>query len=77
MLKKMSNNVQIISISHLPQIAAKATTHYFVEKSGESETTVTQLNKEERVTAIARMLSGSTLSDAAIQNAQALLSEQS
>ena len=73
----MSNNVQIISISHLPQIAAKATTHYFVEKSGESETTVTQLNKEERVTAIARMLSGSTLSDAAIQNAQALLSEQS
>ena len=75
MLKKMSTNVQIISISHLPQIAAKATTHYFVEKSGESETTVTQLTTEERVTAIARMLSGSTLSDAAIKNAQALLSE--
>lgn len=75
MLKKMSTNVQIISISHLPQIAAKATTHYFVEKSGESETTVTQLTAEERVTAIARMLSGSTLSDAAIKNAQALLSE--
>ncbi|MBR2491888.1 MAG: DNA repair protein RecN [Paludibacteraceae bacterium] len=75
MLKKMSTNVQIISISHLPQIAAKATTHYFVEKSGESETTVTQLAAEERVTAIARMLSGSTLSDAAIKNAQALLSE--
>jgi DNA repair protein RecN (Recombination protein N) len=77
MLKKMSANVQIISISHLPQIAAKASTHYFVEKSGESETTVTQLNEEERVTAIARMLSGSKLSDAAIQNAQALLSEES
>ena len=77
MLKKMSANVQIISISHLPQIAAKATTHYFVEKSGESETTVTQLNEEERITAIARMLSGSTLSDAAIKNAQALLSEES
>ena len=75
MLKKMSTNVQIISISHLPQIAAKATTHYFVEKSGESETNVTQLTAEERVTAIARMLSGSTLSDAAIKNAQALLSE--
>ena len=75
MLKKMSANVQIISISHLPQIAAKASTHYFVEKSGESETTVTQLSAEERVTAIARMLSGSTLSDAAIKNAQALLSE--
>lgn len=75
MLKKMSTNVQIISISHLPQIAAKATTHYFVEKSGESETTVTQLTAEKRVTAIARMLSGSTLSDAAIKNAQALLSE--
>ena len=77
MLKKMSANVQIISISHLPQIAAKASTHYFVEKSGESETTVTRLNTEERVTAIARMLSGSTLSDAAIKNAQALLSEES
>ena len=77
MLKKMSANVQIISISHLPQIAAKASTHYFVEKSGESETTVTQLNEEERITAIARMLSGSTLSDAAIKNAQALLSEES
>ena len=77
MLKKMSTNVQIICISHLPQIAAKASTHYFVEKSGESETTVTQLNAEERVTAIARMLSGSTLSDAAIKNAQALLSEES
>lgn len=77
MLKKMSANVQIISISHLPQIAAKATTHYFVEKSGESETTVTPLNEEERITAIARMLSGSTLSDAAIKNAQALLSEES
>ena len=77
MLKKMSTNVQIISISHLPQIAAKASTHYFVEKSGESETTVTRLNTEERVTAIARMLSGSTLSDAAIKNAQALLSEES
>jgi DNA repair protein RecN (Recombination protein N) len=77
MLKKMSANVQIISISHLPQIAAKASTHYFVEKSGESETTVTQLTKEERVTAIARMLSGSTLSDAAIKNAQSLLSEES
>ena len=77
MLKKMSANVQIISISHLPQIAAKASTHYFVEKSGESETTVTKLTAEERVTAIARMLSGSTLSDAAIKNAQSLLSEES
>ncbi len=77
MLKKMSANVQIISISHLPQIAAKATTQYFVEKSGESETTVTKLNEEERITAIARMLSGSTLSDAAIKNAQALLSDES
>ena len=77
MLKKMSANVQIISISHLPQIAAKAGVHYFVEKSGDSETTVTKLSEEERVTAIARMLSGSTLSDAAIKNAQALLSEES
>ena len=77
MLKKMSANVQIISISHLPQIAAKAAVHYFVEKSGDSETTVNQLTQEERITAIARMLSGSTLSDAAIKNAQALLSDES
>lgn len=75
MLKKMSKNVQIISISHLPQIASRATTHYFVEKSEEGESTVSQLTQEERVIAIARMLSGSTLSDAAIKNAQALLNE--
>lgn len=75
MLQKMSNHAQIICITHLPQIAAMGKEHYFVHKT-DTETTqteVTQLTEDERITAIARMLSGTNISDAAIQNAQDLL----
>ncbi|MEE0972981.1 MAG: DNA repair protein RecN [Paludibacteraceae bacterium] len=75
MLQKMSNHAQIICITHLPQIAAMGKEHYFVRKT-DTETTqteVTQLTEDERITAIARMLSGTNISDAAIQNAQDLL----
>lgn len=75
MLQKMSHHAQIICITHLPQIAAMGKEHYFVRKT-DTETTqteVTQLTEDERITAIARMLSGTNISDAAIQNAQDLL----
>ena len=75
MLQKMSKHAQIICITHLPQIAAMGKEHYFVRKT-DTETTqteVTQLTEDERITAIARMLSGTNISDAAIQNAQDLL----
>ena len=71
---------QVISITHLPQIAALGTQHYRVykkEESGETTTHIAQLSEEERVQEIAHMLSGSTLTEAAIENARALLSQQS
>jgi DNA repair protein RecN (Recombination protein N) len=69
----MSQNMQVICITHLPQIAAKGEHHYSVYKN-DSETNIRQLTKEERITEIAQMLSGATLSDAAIENAKSLLS---
>ena len=75
MLQKMSNHAQIICITHLPQIAAMGKEHYFVRKTDTktTQTEVTQLTEDGRITAIARMLSGTNISDAAIQNAQDLL----
>ena len=66
---------QVISITHLPQIAALGTTHYKVEKEETAQGTIsrmTELSSEERIREIAQMLSGSDISDAAIQNAHAL-----
>ena len=67
---------QVISITHLPQIAALGSHHYRVSKEDTKNGTVshmTELNNEERITEIAQMLSGSDISDAAIQNAKELL----
>lgn len=67
---------QVISITHLPQIAALGTTHYRVEKEDTSEGTtsrMTELLPDERVMEIAQMLSGSNVSEAAMQNARQLL----
>ena len=69
-------NRQVISITHLPQIAAQGATHYRVYKE-DTETGTTshlvRLSEEERVTEIAHMLSGETLTDAAMENAKELL----
>ena len=70
------NERQVISITHLPQIAALGTTHYKVSKEETPQGTTSrmqQLTTEERVTEIAQMLSGSDVSEAAIQNAKQLL----
>jgi DNA repair protein RecN (Recombination protein N) len=67
---------QVISITHLPQIAALGTTHYkvFKEETDEGTTSrMTLLSTNERVAEIAQMLSGSDVSEAAIQNAKNLL----
>ena len=78
MLQKMSTSAQIICITHLPQIAALGNQHYFVHKQESDDvlTNVRLLTDEERVTAIAKMLSGTTITDAAIQNAQSLLANR-
>jgi DNA repair protein RecN len=71
-----NNNRQVISITHLPQIAALGSSHYKVEKEETAEGTrshMRELNQEERVSEIAQMLSGADISDAALQNARELL----
>ena len=70
------NHRQVISITHLPQIAAMGQQHYRVYKTDDADTTtshIVRLNNEERITELAHMLSGSTLTTAAIENAKALL----
>jgi DNA repair protein RecN (Recombination protein N) len=73
-------NRQVISITHLPQIAAKGSTHYKVYKEDTETGTnshIRQLNQEERIHEIANMLSGATMTEAALNNAKALLNNES
>jgi len=76
MLHEMGKDMQVISITHLPQIASKGSDHLKVQKSGDenaTETRISRLTKEQRIDEIAGMLSGKNLSDAARSNAKALL----
>ncbi len=75
-LKKLSLEHQVISITHSPQIAAKANVHFWVHKKvvGEKTTTsICELNREERILEIAKMLSGNPPSKVAKENAKELL----
>lgn len=76
-MKEMGDsNRQVISITHLPQIAALGSNHYKVEKTDTADgttSTMRQLTPEERIIELAQMLSGSNITDAAIQNARSLL----
>lgn len=75
-MEKLADNLQVITITHLPQIASKGQSHYFVYKDDEGKTTNTrikQLNNEERVLEIAKMLSGDKPGESALQNARELL----
>lgn len=72
----LGKNMQVLSITHLPQIAAKGESHYFVYKNEASDKTTTGIRKlmpQERVTAIAEMLSGKNPGESAMQNARELL----
>jgi len=75
-MQQMSKNMQVITITHLPQIAAKGSHHYKVFKeeiNGETTTQLKKLTTEERVAEIAEMLSGKALSESAIIHAKELL----
>ena len=75
-MQDLGTKMQVFTITHLPQIAAKGKEHYFVYKEDTDEQTTTHiklLNKDERIKEIARMLSGSTLTEASIANAKDLL----
>ncbi len=75
-MQQMSAHMQVVSITHLPQIAAKGNHHYKVykeEKTGVIETQLRLLSQDERITELAEMLGGKKLSDSAIAHARALL----
>ena len=79
MQEMADNNRQVISITHLPQIASRGRAHYKVyKKDNETETNshIRRLTKEERVEEIAHMLSGATLTEAALNNARTLLAQR-
>lgn len=75
-MRDMSKNMQVFSITHLPQIAAKGDSHFKVYKQTVGSQTTSELkllDREQRVIEIAQMLSGSAVSDSAINHARALL----
>ncbi len=76
MMRKMANNHQVISISHLPQFAAGGDRHFFVFKDNEATKSVTkirQLSEEERVEEIAKMIGGTNPTSMAFESARELL----
>ncbi|MEJ8818423.1 DNA repair protein RecN [Lacibacter sp. H407] len=76
LLKELSAKHQVITITHLPQIAAKATAHYFVYKQEDKsgiKTRIRLLSKEEQVETIARMLSGEKPSDSSLVTAREMI----
>ena len=71
----------MFAITHLPQVAAKGNAHYLVSKEIEASTStaksnISRLSDDQRIMEVARMLSGSVLTDAAIANAKSLLEER-
>jgi DNA repair protein RecN (Recombination protein N) len=75
-MKELANNRQVICITHQPQIAGKANAHFFVYKDivkDEVKTNIRLLNKDERITAIAKMLSGEKPTAAAMENAREMV----
>jgi len=72
MICRMGEDMQVFAITHLPQVAAKGNAHYLVTKENDV-TDIRLLSREERIHEIARLLSGSVITDAAVANARALL----
>lgn len=76
MMQKMAQNHQVITISHLPQIAAKGKSHYFVFKevdSNRSMSMIRKLSEEERIKEIAKMIGGNSPSEHAFESAKELI----
>ncbi|MGE5349915.1 MAG: DNA repair protein RecN [Actinomycetota bacterium] len=75
-LSEMGKSMQVINITHLPQVAARGRIHYHVYKEESDHSTITRvrlLNEDDRVMEVARLLSGSTVTDAALRNARELM----
>ena len=77
-MREMAHDMQVIAITHLPQIAAKGTRHYNVYKEDSAETTATYMRllpQNDRISEIARMLSGAEVTAQAVENAKVMLRE--
>jgi DNA repair protein RecN (Recombination protein N) len=76
LIKEMASGMQVINITHLPQVASKGDEHFLVYKeavNGTTKTRIRRLSDDERLNEIARMLSGDSVTHAAIENAKVLL----
>lgn len=77
MICDMGRNMQVFSITHLPQVAAKGNAHYVVTKTvvpdGRTVSGISEVSGKDRVMEIARLLSGSVITEAAVANAESLL----
>ena len=71
-IASLSESMQVVDITHLPQVASKGSTHLLVYKSGNTSH-IRQLSPQERVEEIAKMLSGDRITDAALEQARILL----
>ena len=75
-MKELANNIQVIAITHLPQVASLANSHYHVSKISDNDSTKTivkKLNKEEQIQEIAKLLSGDKVTQGALENAKELI----
>ena len=78
MMRQISSNIQVLAITHLPQVASKGDHHYKVFKEDTDSSTITRIKEltiEERISELAIMLSGSSVDNAALENARSLLGE--
>ena len=75
-ISALGENMQVVAITHLPQVASKGASHFVVYKQN-SRTNITLLDKEQRVEEIAKMLSGSEITEAAMSQARLLLGKNS
>lgn len=71
-IRSLSENMQVVAITHLPQVASKGESHFVVYKR-DSRTNINRLQEAERVEEIAKMLSGSVITEAALSQARLLL----
>ena len=79
MMKEMAGGLQVVAVTHLPQVASQGDSHLKVYKADDDEKTTSNiklLNEEERIREIAGMLSGDTINEAAIENARILLKKR-
>jgi len=78
-LKRLANGAQVLCVTHLPQIACFADHHYYVEKSERAGRTVTEVkylaSEKDRAAELARMLSGSKITDAVLKHASTMLKQ--